>query len=144
MPFRPHALVLLAAALGWFSGPAVAQSTEYKVVDAADLSVSARKYADRDIEVRDVRCYYADIGDYRCVTRESVSIFAASIAPLEAETAIKDNCDAIKVALTSPKCRVALRFRYSAEQVGHDIISGYQKRTVIKTGMVRVGFARKR
>jgi len=133
-----------AVSLAGIVSPAAAQSPEYKLVDAADLSVSPGKYINRDIEVRNVRCYYADIGDYRCVTGESVSIFASSITPLEAETLIKDNCDAIKVALTSPKCRVALRFRYDAEHVGHDIISGYQKRTVIRPGMVTVGLYRKR
>jgi len=105
----------------------------FSVVDAADLGVGTRKYMNRDIEVRNVGCYYADVDDYRCVASVGigVAIFAAAIQPAPAQEYVEKKCDTLSKSITQA-CRLTVRFRYSQDDVHEDIISGFQKRTVIK------------
>lgn len=127
-----YSIAILASTL---TGSALAQSqnsaTTYKVVDPADLAIGSRKYLNRDIEVKAVQCYYADVNDFRCTTNELVSIFTPSITPEKAQKWIEEKCDQVKTAITSKSCSLRIRFRFSEDQVNQDVVSGYQKRTVI-------------
>ena len=98
-----------------------AQSPGEKIVDAADLALSPDKYADRDLMVIEMHCYYADVGDYlRCMSLDSepiLSVFTTELTNDVARLEIENNCDAIRVAMTSPHCLVALHFRYTQDQI---------------------------
>lgn len=118
--------------------------TSYKAVDLADLGIGSRKYSGRNLEVRGIRCYYAEVEDYRCTGSEAVSVFAKNVEPPEARKWLEENCDQVRVALSSPSCRVTLRFHYEASMTEQDIISGYQRRTVISPNTVTVILPKKR
>jgi hypothetical protein len=114
-----------------FIGPALGEDTKtYKVVDAADLGIGSRKYMGKDIEVRQTRCYYADVEDYRCLIGPLVVVFAKKIVPEEAQKRIEESCDTIKKAGQSTECVSSIRF--NATEFVSDIVGGYQRRTIIK------------
>lgn len=103
----------------------------YRVVDAVDLYVGPRKYLGKNIEVRKVRCYFADVDDYRCITDDPLVVFSRSVEPKSVRQWIEDNCDQIR-KLPTAKCLFAIRFSFDADDVSEDIISGYQKRMIIR------------
>ena len=110
----------------------------YKVVDAADLGIGSRKYADRDIEVRGMRCYFADLSDYRCMSGVNVAVFTKKIENEAMKRRIENECDQLRTAAVSPRCRFDLRFRFNTDDVEQDLISGYQRRTVISPDVIEV------
>jgi hypothetical protein len=73
-----------------------------KTVDAADLGVGSHRYYDQEIEVRGARCYFADVGDYRCTTGTSVVVFSPSIANDEGKRWVEEYCGEIKRMATGP------------------------------------------
>ncbi|UPK40922.1 hypothetical protein IVB18_49240 (plasmid) [Bradyrhizobium sp. 186] len=81
-----------------------------------------------------MRCYYADVEDYRCIASGPVflAIFTAKVEPAPAREWIEKNCDQLKVAVVSDKCLFNPRFTYSADDVTDDIVSGYQQRKIIR------------
>ncbi|MCK1618053.1 hypothetical protein IVA96_15650 [Bradyrhizobium sp. 159] len=125
-----------AAAQSAPSAPAGSKSadTDYKVVDPSDLFIGTRKYLDKSILVRKMRCYYADVEDYRCTASGPVflAVFTAAVEPASARAWIEKNCDQLKVAMTSDKCLFNPQFVYGAKDVNDDIVSGYQHRKVIR------------
>jgi hypothetical protein len=103
----------------------------FKIVDARDLYVGTRKYFNRDIEVQRMRCYYADVEDYRCVTDAAgLSVFSKSIEPQSSRSWIEENCDQVK-KIFSDRCLVSIRFSYDADDVDRDLVSGYRERVSI-------------
>jgi hypothetical protein len=106
------------------------EAAPVKMVDAADLGVGSHKYYGQEIEVRGARCYYADVGDYRCMTGSSVVVFSPSIANELGKLLVEEHCGEIKL-MKGPRCVFSLRFKYSADDVEQDLISGYQRRTII-------------
>jgi len=80
-----------------------------------------------------MRCYYADMDDYRCIASGSVflSVFTARVEPASAREWMEKNCDQLKVAITSEKCVFNTQFTYGAKDVNDDIVSGFQQRKVI-------------
>jgi len=106
---------------------------DYKVVDPSDLFIGTRKYLDKQILLRRMRCYYADMDDYRCIASGSVflSVFTARVEPASAREWMEKNCDQLKVAITSEKCVFNTQFTYGAKDVNDDIVSGFQQRKVI-------------
>src|SRR4029077_18568858 len=76
------------------------KSAEYRVVDPSDIFVAYSKYLGKPIEVRKVRCYYADKDDYRCIAigDSTVVFFAEDIEPATAREAIENDCSEIKKA----------------------------------------------
>jgi hypothetical protein len=107
---------------------------EFKIVDAADLFVGTRKYFGKDILLPKMHCYYADVDDYRCIAPGAtmLAVFTAAIEPRPAKDWVEKNCDQLKTAVASDKCRFNVRFRYDADDIEDDIVSGYQKRRVIR------------
>lgn len=105
----------------------------FKVVDVADLYVGPNKYAGRDIEVRNLKCYFADKDDYRCIAPGAVhvAIFSKTVEPALARQWMEDKCDQIRTAVTSSRCTFHLRFTYSADDFENDVVSGMQQRVVI-------------
>lgn len=104
-----------------------------KMVDPSDLFVGTKKYLDREIGLRRIRCYYADVSDYRCTApNAAVSVFSKSVAPKAAKDWIDQHCDTVKKAMTSSKCLMTIHFKYGADDVGTDLVSGFRQRMVIK------------
>jgi hypothetical protein len=104
-----------------------------KVVDAADLGVGTRKYMNIELEVQGVKCYYADVEDYRCTAPEAnVTFFTRKIIVATGTDYLEKYCDTLKRALQTDNCIVSIRFQYSSQEVEQDLISGFQERTVIR------------
>ncbi|MET4233369.1 hypothetical protein QA633_43665 [Bradyrhizobium barranii] len=124
-----------AAAQSATAAPAESQAADidYKVVDPSDLFIGTRKYLDKSILLRKMRCYYADVDDYRCTASGPVflAVFTATVEPASARAWIEKNCDQLKVAMTSDKCLFNPQFVYGAKDVNDDIVSGFQQRKVI-------------
>lgn len=118
--------LLLAA-----TGSAGASPEAYPVVDAADLTMGSTRYLDQDIEVRGLQCYAADRFDYRCTSRDGVAIFLTALGPQKARETLDRECRHVKIALTSPKCRVALRFTHSADRINTDRVDG-ERRVILR------------
>jgi hypothetical protein len=100
--------------------------------------IGSGKYLNRDLEVPNMRCYYADVGDYRCASLRGVAIFAGNLTPEKLRKQIEDECDTVDKMLRSSKCSFALRINYDADDVTKDVMSGYQKRPVIKLDEVEL------
>lgn len=106
---------------------------DYKVVDPNELFIGAGKYLGKNVEIRNYRCYYADVGDYRCATQHTqLSIFTKTISPTSSKDWIEQNCDTMEKMARSDKCIVSIRLRFNEDEVDEDIISGYEKRKVIR------------
>ncbi|WP_128956227.1 hypothetical protein [Bradyrhizobium zhanjiangense] len=124
-----------ASAQSATAAPAENKSTEidYKIVDPSDLFIGTRKYLDKPILLRKMRCYYADVDDYRCTASGPVflAVFTATVEPASARAWIEKNCDQLRVAVTSDKCLFNPQFVYGAKDVNDDIVSGFQQRKVI-------------
>lgn len=108
-------------------------SIEVRMVDASDLFIGSRKYLDQEIGLRAVKCYYADVGDYRCSPDGGtlLTVFARTVEPQEAQEFIEKNCDTLK-KLSARTCLMNIRFRYSETDTKLDVVSGYQERRVIR------------
>jgi hypothetical protein len=128
---------LTAATVGTACLGGVQAQSKYRIVDALDLGVGSKKYIGKDIEMQRVRCYYADVDDYRCITNVPVSIFTKKIEPEIAKDWIEENCDTLKKTVESRKCLVDIRFNLT--DLTQDIIDGYQQRTVLLPSSVEVG-----
>ena len=108
---------------------------EVRIVDPADLLVEEKRYYDRDIGMKNMTCYFAGIGDYRCSdarTDTLVAIFANAVEPKEAQEFINNNCDTIKKVTASNRCTMNIRFRYGKSEALTDIVSGYRQRLIIR------------
>lgn len=112
-------------------------SGEYRVVDPGDIFVAYGKYLGKPIEVRNVRCYYADKDDYRCIATgdNPVVFFAEDIEPATAREAIENDCGEVKKVVT-PACKRNIRL--TAENISDDLISGYQKRVDVRSSSLEV------
>ena len=107
---------------------------DYKVVDPDDLFIGTRKYLGKPILLRRMRCYYADVDDYRCTANGPVllAVFTATVEPASAREWIEKNCGQLKVAITSEKCVFNTRFVYGADDAKDDVVSGFEQRKVIR------------
>jgi len=114
----------------------------YKIIDdPSDLAVAPRKYVGINIELRRVRCFYADVNEYRCFGgMPPVTIFSRGLTSEGGQTDIQQSCDTIKKAEHSRDCVVSLRFRFEASDLDEDVVSFYMKRTVIKTDTAEVNW----
>lgn len=121
------------------AGCQIAAAQPYRSVDAADIAVGSRKYFDKDVELR-LRCYHADIGDYRCVSGEGLAVFAKSVYPDTAKSHVEERCGEVKKALTSSACVAKVRFRLNEADVTNDFTSGLRKRMVISPESVGLEF----
>jgi hypothetical protein len=59
-------------------------------------------------------------------------IFAKNVSGEGIRKAVEENCDAIKVAVVSPKCRFGVRFSYEKDDLDEDVLSGFVQRTIVK------------
>lgn len=122
--------------------PAKDATSEYKIVDASDLFIGSKKYIGRDIVLEHMRCYYADVDDYRCLASGGtvLAVFSKTVEPASAREWLEKNCDEIKRSMTSDKCRFNPRFSFATDDVEEDVISGFQQRKVIRlpAGMTMV------
>lgn len=133
---RSGALALAGAmavsAIGMVVSPAIAQDAP-KVVALSELGLSPRKYAGKPIEVRNLVCYYADVGDYRCVSPLSAPVVVFFTKVLTgAVKQIEQNCDEFEKAMRAAKCRVALRFTFAVEDIEDDQMSGSVQRRIFR------------
>lgn len=135
--FRQASNLLLTALLTCVAADALAE--DWKKVDAADLGVGSRKYDGKSVIVPNMRCYYADENDYRCTADDAlVAVFTKSIEPPESKALVEDRCDTIKKAAGSSACRFAIKF--VVENTLQDVISGYERRTVIHPEQIIIQF----
>jgi hypothetical protein len=67
-----------------------------------------------------------------------LAIFTEAILPEAQRKLVEDGCDTGEKALKSEKCLFSLRFNYRAEDVDEDILSGYQRRIVIKLDLLEL------
>lgn len=111
--------------------------TEFKVVEAADLAIGTNKYVGKNIEIHNIKCVYADVGDYRCTTGSSVSIFTKAVQPVSLREYIETKCDKVRKALLGSTCLFAARFTYT--EVTRDIVSGFQERTILHPDIIKLG-----
>ena len=132
-PLKMSLALLLVVALG-VCASAEDRNKTYKVVDPADIALSQTKYANKDIEVKVAKCYYADRRDYRCLTASTapLAIFAAAILPEEQRKRVEDECDTIEKTLKGEKCFFSLRIQLHARRRKPRYRSGYLHRIVIK------------
>jgi hypothetical protein len=96
------------------SGPETANTREivasfapgdFKVVDPDDIHVAPQKFVGKPIEIRNVRCFYADKDDYRCMAPSRgmvTAVFATSVGPANEKEALETDCGAIK-KIESPR-----------------------------------------
>ena len=105
-----------------------------KLVDAEDLFVGSRKYANRLIMIKGMRCYYADAEDYRCIAPSGLllAVFTGSVEPISARVWLETKCDQFKIAMTNSACVFNPSFVYTPDDVEEDVVSGFNKRKVIR------------
>lgn len=133
--------IILAAAI-CLTGAAAAEDAsaeDARVVPLTELGLAPKKYEGKPIEVRNLVCYYADVGDYRCVSPQfgnPVVVFTAELTGDRER--VEQNCDKAHKAFRSPRCRVNLRFSFDAEGVEDDLISGNVIRHIIRPASAEV------
>ncbi|MBV9584469.1 MAG: hypothetical protein JO213_06240, partial [Alphaproteobacteria bacterium] len=111
----------------------------YSVVDASDVAVAPGKYVDTDIELRGMRCFYAQPGEFRCFGGSpTVTVFLHRLMVDQAQKTIEERCGTIRNAEHHPGCVVAIRFRYSNADVGQDRVAFYMPRTTIEADTAEV------
>ena len=79
---------------------------DFDLTDPADVWVAPNKYKGRGIELREVQCFYADVGDYRCIAPNDGSpllVVTRSVVPQSAKNKLEKDCGMVKT-LDSPKC----------------------------------------
>lgn len=101
-----------------------------RVVAAVDMELSPRKWMGQYVEMKNMRCMHADEGEYRCIEAggDGAVIFAEAVKPSERQTYIERECGTF-AEMVRDKCRFTLRF--TPEKYDQDIVSGYEKRTII-------------
>lgn len=133
--------VLSLKTAGVTTGPETANTKEivssfaagdFKVVDPDDIHVAPRKFLGKPIELRNVRCFYADKDDYRCVSSSNLTtvIFAKSVEPSDAREALEADCGAIK-KLSSPGCRKTVQI--VPMEFAEDAPNAFTKRIIVRT-----------
>jgi hypothetical protein len=136
---RPSEERAAASAPAEVPAAVAADGDQFIRVDLDDIAAGSGKYVGRDIQADAVHCWYADIGDYRCIqTIDGAVIFAARMEPDRAQTYIEKNCGTLRQALSSPLCLIDIRFRYDDDDLSRDVISGLRERTVIRLPSVAV------
>ncbi len=80
-------------------------------LEGDDLAVQTRRWAGKIVSAR-MSCFYADVGDYRCLAGPARVDFTM-IMPEAAAGALRRDCDRIR-RLDSSACRKTIRFVYSA------------------------------
>lgn len=110
---------------------------DFKVVDPDDIHVAPRKFIGKPIEIRGVRCFYADKDDYRCITpsRLTTAVFGRSISPTIERDALEGDCGAIK-RLESPACRKTIRVVLT--DYSQDAPSAFAKRIVVTAPVIEI------
>ena len=122
------------------------QPVEARLVDPDDLYLAPRKYLGKLIELRDVKCFYADVSEYRCAPRRgrfTLTIFAKTVAPDKERDLLESECGTIRT-IDGPKCRKTIRF--TLNDFGADRVSGMEQRVIAQTlslEIVAVGTDRK-
>lgn len=111
-----------------------ADPDDYEIADAEDVYAGSRRYQGQTILIKGMRCYYADVADFRCLAPSGIvlAIFTDQVDPPAAREWLQRNCDKLKTALTSSKCLFNPSFRYSAKDVDEDLVSGLEQRKVIR------------
>jgi hypothetical protein len=111
---------------------------DFKVVDPDDVHVAPRKFIGKPIELKNVRCFYADKNDYRCIApsqRMVTTVFAKSIGPANERDAIESDCGAIK-KLEAPACRKTIRI--VPIDYDEDSPNAFAKRIVVKVANIEI------
>jgi hypothetical protein len=111
-------------------------ASEYQVVDPSDLYVTPGKYIDKPIQLRRVRCLYANEDEYRCTTDgATVMILAEEVTPPVHQQIMQRDCQSMKQFSTS-KCVRTIRFIPTESR--SDVVSNYQTRKIIVTIAIEV------
>lgn len=116
--------------------------TDYKTVDPSDLYVAPSKFIGKPIQVNGARCFYADKDEFRCMLQTGSSVvvlLSPTLTPAATQTEIEDACGAIKVAMTSARCRRTLRFVPLKHD--SDAVDAMTKRIIIIAPAVEVASA---
>jgi len=115
------------------------QATIYKLVNASDVAVAPGRYVDTDIELRGMRCFYAQPGEFRCFGGSpALTVFLRRLMIDEAQKTIEERCGTIRNAEHHPGCVVAIRFRYSKGDIGQDRVAFYMPRTTIEADTAEI------
>jgi hypothetical protein len=107
-------------------------------VDPDDIHVAPRKFVGRPIEIRNVRCFYADKDDYRCLAPSRgmvTAVFARSVGPANEKETLETDCGAIK-KIESLACRRTIRI--VPADFGEDAPNAFAKRIVVKVANIEI------
>lgn len=110
--------------------------SDYKLVDPDDLHVAPRKFIGKPVELRNVKCFYADKGDYRCLapSRSMITtVFAKDVGPPGERDTIESDCGAVK-KIDSPLCRRTIRL--VPVDFSEDAPNAFAKRMVIQSATI--------
>lgn len=122
-----------------FPAPAASAQVEpsARVVAGIDLELAPRKFMGQRLEIRSARCLYADVNEFRCIPNDlaTLVVFTDDINPEAEKARLMSQC-ATFADLTKDRCRVTIRF--TPRKHDEDIVSGYQKRTIIFSDAVEV------
>ncbi|WP_445217587.1 hypothetical protein ACKWRH_37145 [Bradyrhizobium sp. Pa8] len=112
-------------------------SNDFKVVDPDDLHVAPGKFIGKPIEIRNVSCFSADRGDYRCAPSSVMItvVFAKSIEPAAERETLENDCGDIK-RIESPACRRDIRI--VPADYAEDSPGAFAKRIVVKVKRIEV------
>lgn len=110
---------------------------DYKVVDPDDIHVAPDKFIRKPIELRGVRCFYADKDDYRCSAGSILPtvIFTDTIGPTREKDDIETNCGAIK-KINSPACRKTIHVVPTG--YNEDSPNAFAKRIILKAQSIEI------
>jgi hypothetical protein len=131
---------------GVSGGPATADTKEivssfapddYKAVNPDNMHVAPHKFIGKPVELRGVKCFYADRNDYRCLAPAHLlmAVFTKSIGPAAEKDLIESECGAIR-KLDSPACRKTIHF--VPVEYSEDNPNAFGKRVIVESMSVEI------
>lgn len=108
------------------------------IVAPEDLAAGSARFSGKFVTIPKLNCYFSGPADYRCVSTNYVSIFAKDVQPQNEKRKIETKCDKMRLAISSPACRLNIRFLFNENMKSSDIVSGYQKRILIRPDLISI------
>jgi hypothetical protein len=99
------------------------------------------KYSGKLVEMRRMRCFFAEKNDYRCTVSTldaAVIIVAPTIAPPQSRAVVEQLCGDVRNAAVLPACQRTIRFTPGG--YGEDKVQGLAKRVVVTSPSIEVLF----
>jgi hypothetical protein len=118
---------------------APAEPTGATLVPAEEMVRTPAKFRGKYVEMRRMRCFYAEKDDFRCTVTTldaAVIVVAPSVRPAAARRTIEQACADMRAAAVSPACQVTIRFTPAG--VGEDRVGGLARRAVVAAPEVEI------